>query len=329
MQQGNNLQIIGQQIRSPQTLKRLGLALGLDVSNEKHAKTIQEYGASVLMEIEKSVGDPKKDLSTCTVDSIVQCMIDSAKFKIKIDGKQHAHIVKYGAKATLQIGYRGFIAKIREVIPSSDIKAFAVYEGDELNISSQDGFDSYTYRKGNPFASDKDLNGVVGVLYYKKEGKDFQRVVTMSLDEINKVKGCAKQSFIWDKWFVEKALVAVIKRLCKVTFAEISSLQDVVDYDNRENYEFKETKPVIDESVQMDEFAQKALAKKETVVSDEDDTKSVVSDESQDIEHKTETPKYCEGCDGKMIVENITDESGEEVETKSPCGECYKQGELV
>lgn len=281
----SNIQIIGDTLRSTKTLKRLGLALGLDINKEAHQKTIQEYGASVLMEIEKSMSDPKKDLSRCTPDSIVQCMIDSAKFKIKIDGRQHAHLVKYGNNATLQIGYRGFIAKIREVIPSSDVNAFPVYEGDDLTISSENGFDTYTHKRGNPFASEKDLNGVVGVLYYQKEGREFQRVVAMSLEEINKVKGCAKQSFIWDKWFVEKAKVAVIKRMCKVTFAEISSIQELVDYDNRENFEF-EDKPKIDETAQLDEFTQKALADKSN--EDIDGDAETVDEESQSPETTNE-----------------------------------------
>lgn len=287
----NNLQIISNTLRAPQTLKRLGLALSLDINNEGHKKTIQEYGASVLMEIEKSMSDPKKDLSRCTPDSIVQCMIDSAKFKIKIDGRQHAHLVKYGSNATLQIGYRGFIAKIREVIPSSDVNAFPVYEGDELTISSENGFDTYTHKRGNPFASQKDLSGVVGVLYYQKEGKEFQRVVAMSLEEINKVKGCAKQSFIWDKWFVEKAKVAVIKRMCKLTFAEISAIQDLVEYDNKESFDMDAGKPKIDETAQLDEFTQKALTDKSgdiegDVVSSDDDTSTVVSDKTENLENK-------------------------------------------
>lgn len=307
---GNNIAIISQSLRSSQTMGRLGLALGLDVTVKEHKKTIKEYAASVLMEIEKTVGDRNKDLSVCTPDSIIQCMIDSAKFKIKIDGRQHAHIIKYGSKASLQIGYRGFIAKIREAMPSSDISAFAVYEGDELTISSSNGFDSYTHNRGNPFASEKDLNGVVGVLSYTKEGRTFQKVIAMSTDEINKIKGCAKQTYIWDKWFVEKAKVAVIKRLCKITFAEVSSIQELVEYDNRENFEMGKI-PKVDDSAQLDEFTQKALAEK----NGEDIDGEVVETKGDD------TTPLCEQCNGRGLI--VTDE-GMESEIKMPCDACNK-----
>lgn len=258
----SNLQLISDTLRSPKTLKRLGLALSLDINKEQDARIIQEYGSSVLMEIEKTVGDDKKDLSICTPDSVVQCMIDSAKFGIKIDGRQHAHLVKYGKKATLQIGYRGFIAKIRDIIPSSDINVFPVYEGDDLKISSHNGFDSYSYNKSNPFAEEKDLTGVVGILYYKKEGKEFQRVLAISKNDIDKIKGCAKQTFIWNKWYIEKAKVAAIKRLCKITFAEISEIQKLIEYDNKSNFEMKDNAPEIDQKAQLDEFTQKELENK-------------------------------------------------------------------
>lgn len=299
-------------LKTNQTLGRLGLALGIDATKKEHEKTLKEYASSVLMEVEKSMSDTKKDLSRCTPDSIVQCMIDSAKFKLKIDGRQHAHIVKYGNNATLQIGYRGFIAKIRDVIPSSDINAFPVYEGDDLSLSSENGFDTYSHKRKNPFASEKDLSGVVGVLYYKKEGKEFQRVVAMSKDEINKIKGCAKQTFIWDKWFIEKAKVAVIKRLCKITFAEISDIQELVEYDNKENYSM-DIKPEVDESAQLDEFTQKAMSEKnddviegESVKDDEPpETKEPEIDKTYGGQYNPETGEYAnakkEPKQGEMI----------------------------
>jgi len=277
MQSSNNLQIIGDTLRSPQTLNRMALALSLDVTNDSHKKIIHEYASSVLMEIEKTAGDNKKDLTACLPSSIVECMIDSAKFKIKIDGRQHAHLVKFGQKVTLQIGYRGFIAKIKEAMPTSDINAFPVFEGDELIVSSENGFDTYSHKRGNPFASEKDLTGVVGVIYYKKEGREFQRVVAMSKEEVNKIRGVAKQTFIWDKWFIEKAKVAVIKRMCKMTFAEISAIQEIIDYDNKAHFDLSEEKPKINDLAQVDEFTQKALA---------DKTNDLESEKSPDLKDK-------------------------------------------
>lgn len=338
----NNIEVIGQQLRAPQTLGRLGLALGLDATNKEHLKTIKEYASSVLMEVEKSMSDPKKDLSRCAPESLIQCMIDSAKFKIKIDGRQHAHIVKFGNNATLQIGFRGFIAKIREVMPSSDINAFAVYDGDELTISSENGFDTYSHKRGNPFANEKDLNGVVGVLYYQKEGKEFQRVLAMSKDEVTKIRGVAKQDFIWSKWFVEKAKVAVIKRLCKVTFAEISSIQELVDFDNKENFDMDANKPKIDETAQLDEFTQKALDEKsndeviehseintddETTGMDDSVSKTPENDTQEglsvagDTQTVVEKP-VCETCKGKGCVKQ---NEGQDNETISPCDACKPQ----
>jgi hypothetical protein len=69
--------------------------------------------------------------------------------------------------------------------------------------------------------------------------------------------------------------------MCKVTFAEISSIQELVDYDNRENFKF-EDKPKIDETAQLDEFTQKALADKSN--EDIDGDAETVDEESQSPE---------------------------------------------
>lgn len=240
----NNLQIMSDAIRDPRTTGRLMLALGFEDQKNPSAKNeAAKYASSVLAELEKMAGDDKKKaILECSPQSIIQTMVDAAKFKLMIDGRQYAHIVKYGKEATLQIGYRGYIAKITEHYDDADLNVFPVYEGDTLTILGEDGYDKYTYSRGDVFADEDKFKGVCAVLYYKKGGKEFQKIVTMNKKEIGQIRKSAKQDFVWSSWFIEKAKVAAVKRICKLQFASISILQDMISFDNSKNYNLDKEK---------------------------------------------------------------------------------------
>lgn len=243
------LQTIEKTIRAPESMGRLMLALGhKDQADDAAVAEAKQYAASVMGELEKiaASGDSKKMvILQCSPQSIVQTMIDAAKFRLMIDGRQHAHLVKYGNECTLQIGYRGYIAKVAEHYESADLNVFPVYEGDVVQISGSDGFDRYTHDRANAFEDSVDkFKGIVAVLYYKKGGREFQKVITMTKNEIGKIRKAAKQDFVWSAWFIEKAKAAAVKRICKLQFASISILQEMIAYDNQKHYDID--KPVDD-----------------------------------------------------------------------------------
>lgn len=235
---------ISHALRSDQTMGRLTLALGLDGSKES-MKEARKYASSVLMEIERNLGDPKKDISGCTPNSIVQTMIDAARMRIFIDNRQHAHIIKYGDKATLQIGYRGYIHKIKEHFPDADFSYGSIYEGDEFKVSSENGFDDYNLKVADPFEDRiEKLKGVYVAISYTVNGEPKQKVTTLSIREINKIKKSSKQDYVWNAWFQEKAIVAAIKRACKVNFASIKEISEIAEYDNKTHFKpFNDRKP--------------------------------------------------------------------------------------
>jgi recombination protein RecT len=224
-------------LRTKEITGKLKLALG----NQEDAF---KYIGSVLSEIQKSMSDPKKDLSLCSPDSIGRAIVDAASFKLPIDGRGYAHLVKYGNTATFQVGYKGLIAKISEVYQNVNFTAEIVFKDDELSISDVDGYQAYTHKKKNPFESNQvNMIGVLAVLQYENHEKKYQKIVTMPKSEVDQIRKTAKQDFIWSAWYYEKAKVAALKRLCKINFATVMGLQELIAFDNHENHEL-EPKPV-------------------------------------------------------------------------------------
>ena len=242
----SNYELIIHSLRSEQTIGRLVLALGLDGSKDS-LNEARQYASSVLMEIERNVGDSNKDLSNCTPNSIVQSMIDAARMRIFIDNRQHAYLIKYGNKATLQIGYRGYVHKIKEHFENADFHYGAIYEGDDLFVNTENGYDHYEVKKSDPFQdNEENLKGVYVAISFTVGGEKRQKLTVLSKNEIRKIRGKAKQDFIWKEWFIEKAYAAAIKRACKIHFASIKELKDLGDYDNENNFRtLNDTQPEV------------------------------------------------------------------------------------
>ena len=234
----NPLQVIENTIKAPATMNRLAMALGYSATDTAGKEKARSYAASVLAEIEKSRGDSKKDLTVCNPMSIAQTMIDAASFKIKIDGRQHAHLVKYGNNVTLQIGYRGYLAKIKEHYPDADFVVEPIYEGDDLHIWHENDTQHYTLKKASVFNDGPEkLKGVLFAVTYTDAGRLVRKVNAVPKSRIERAKKAAKQDFIWGTDYIEKAKAAAIKASCKIHFASLSGLSDVIQFDNTHNFD--------------------------------------------------------------------------------------------
>jgi len=233
----NNYPAIQQELKSEKTLNRICMALDLTAGNDNAKAEARKYAASVLAEIEKSAGS-KNDLTACNPHSVAQAMIDAAKFKLMIDGRQHAHLIKYGQSASLQIGYRAYLAKIKEAYPDADFVVTPIYEGDDLEIWDEGGTQNYKLKKKNAFSDGE--NGLQGILFavtYTDNGRLCRKVTPVPKSRIDRARGAAKQDFIWKTDYIEKAKAAAIKNACKHFFASLQGLQDIAQYDNEANHD--------------------------------------------------------------------------------------------
>lgn len=231
----SKLQVITREIQSPATVNALARALGYSDTNDSNAiNEAKRYAQSVLTTIE---GDPK--LQDLEPRSIVLTMVDAAKFRIEIDGRKLAYIVPYGGKATMQISYKGFLAKIKEHYPDMDYTVGMVYDGDEFSVSDKDGYQAYTHVPKDAFnQTDKGLKGIFVCLSWSENGQKCKKVMVVPKADLDKMQKKSKGGN-WSDWYSQMAIKSAIKRACKVHFASISTLADIAEYDNKQNFDLK------------------------------------------------------------------------------------------
>jgi len=231
-----------------------------------------KYINSVLLEITKSKADPKKDLSVCTPLSILTAVKQAVDLGLEIDGRKHGHLIKrninvgtkdnpkWVAECQFQVGYAGFIYAIKRALPDINIVVNLVKQGDIFQINKNNDLDEYTHTYKDPFAGQDKIIGGYCYISFTLNGNKYAKIETMSKQEIDKIKSCAKSTDIWDKWYEEKAKVAIIRRACKILFAGLNNdkLNNLVNKDNEDydlNQEPKQEPRIINDlpKVQFDE----------------------------------------------------------------------------
>lgn len=233
------LAIIENTIKAPETETKLMLSLGYVDENDNTGRSeARRYANSVLMEIQKTAGDDKKDLTKCSPVSIVRAMVDAASFKLPIDGRGLAYLVKYGNAATFMPGYKGYLYKIKQAYPDADFTVETIFDGDDVKIWSENGVDQFTFKKADAFAVDlAKFKGVLFAVTYTDGGRLIRKVRAVTKERIDRARKAAKQDFVWASDYFEKAKGAAIKAACKHMFTALQGLQDMIRVDNENNYD--------------------------------------------------------------------------------------------
>lgn len=126
--------------------------------------------------------------------------------------------------------YVAYKNKMLIAYPESKIDMNVVYEGEDFSASKENGTIIYSHKIGNPF--NRKQENIVGA-YCIIKNKRGEFLTTLNIDDINKHRKVAKTDYIWRSWFVEMALKTIIKKACKLHFADI--YLKIEEQDN-ENY---------------------------------------------------------------------------------------------
>lgn len=236
----------------------------------------------------------KIPLGNLDPQSIREAFKASLDTGIPVDKRQLAYVVKYGSKIEYQIGFKGFIARIKEIYPTANVKAELVYAGDVFTVEKVDGKAKYIHKVANPFASIKDMTGVYAYIQYTDKGKEYSFIETMGKDEVLKIKGKAKTAFVWNEWFGEMAKKAVIRRLCKTLFIGDPKIAIMEELDNK-NFDIQQ-EPVhidYDKPIDMPEEIQPnkadVVAEQEKVVEQEIKSDTKTEEEAMSNIYKLQT----------------------------------------
>lgn len=144
---------------------------------------------------------------------------------LDFDGK-HITLISHG----ISYDYIAYKNKMLLAYPETLIDIQMVYKDDSFQFQKKSGKVTYTHDLNNPFEqTEKDVKG--GYCIIKNSRGEF--ITLLSSADIDKHRKVAKTDSFWTKWFVEMAMKTIIKKACKIHFADI--FQTIETLDNEQN----------------------------------------------------------------------------------------------
>lgn len=125
------------------------------------------------------------------------------------------------------ITFHGYMNKIKALHPNVFFDIQLVREKDEFNFEKNSGKVEYSHKIGDPF-NDKPIVGAYCVVRLNNEAGN-ESLELLNKEDFLKMKDSSRNSSTWNKWESEFWRKSVIKRACKVYFAEEVAELEAID----------------------------------------------------------------------------------------------------
>lgn len=243
------------------------------VTTEAQKKAATHAVSTILAHVENY--KPKeggKFLWQCTPKSIAAACMSGILAGCPVDSRQLAYLVPYNDEVQYQIGWRGFVKRIRESYQNAVLKVGIVFEGEHFEWSDQHTGARFTHTVADGSKMKPRSWDVVQHVYFFVEymvgGRWFSFIEVMDKRQIIAVKNkAASGSMAWKDFYEEQSKKAVIKRASKTHFAGI--LDDIIQYDNEANYDLdKEGEEEPGEIQNATTTAQDMFAREQAILED-------------------------------------------------------------
>ncbi|MEE8143248.1 MAG: recombinase RecT [Planctomycetota bacterium] len=164
-------------------------------------------------EIMKFEIESSKALMKCSAGSIFEAVVQAAHLGLEFSGSlQQAHLIPFGGKCTLIVGYRGLLHLMRQGDADiQTIEARVVREKDTL-VLHPEGHLTFSCQ---PLSSERgEVTGVFALIRYKDGSHAYE---VMTVPEVEKIRAMslAKNSMPWKDHWESMARKTVIRRLAK------------------------------------------------------------------------------------------------------------------
>lgn len=157
---------------------------------------------------------------------------------VNLDG---TNVVLTGKNMGL-ITFHGYMNKVKQLHPNVFFDVQLVKDGDAFEFKKVDGRVKYTHEFKDPFGANK-IVGAYCVVKLNNESDD-ESLELLTSEDFQKMKSSSRNSSTWNKWESEFWRKSVIKRACKVYFAE--EIRELENIDN-EDYGLNDEELVSDD----------------------------------------------------------------------------------
>lgn len=184
--------------------------------------------AAYLILSEQKTRDNKPVLQTCSQESIANSLLEMVTQGLN-PNKNQCYFIPYGNQLQFQRSYLGTVAITKRIPGVKDIKAYALYKGDEFETQFDVMTGKLSIAKYNPKIENISKNNLIGAFALIIGEEEILHLEVMTMEQIRQswMQGATKGNSPAHKNFTEEmAKKTVINRACKM-YANTSDDSDI------------------------------------------------------------------------------------------------------
>lgn len=186
--------------------------------------------------------NPQKFIADCSLSSLSAAFIEAFQMGIEVGGgRDHAHLIAYGAQCELEITYKGFVYALSQHFEDPFVIADVVMKDDEFSCAITDDTATYTHKVADSFdLSEANIKGAYCYFSYtqKDSKKKVSRIVRASKADIDTIRSKSRGSFAWKDFLIEMIKKSMLRRAAKIPFASIDFAEFEVNPEEVDNRHF-------------------------------------------------------------------------------------------
>lgn len=258
-------------------------------------------------------------LQQCTQDSVYNALLEMVTQGLS-PAKKQCYFIKYGSEVHLRMSYFGTIKVVKDLQDVKDVIANVVYEGDELEISVENGRKKLVKHETDWQNADNPIIAAYCIIT-RTDGEEFFEVMTKK--QIDKSWSKSKTKNVQIDFPDQMAMRTVINRAAKM-FINTSNDSDLfagainrtVADEYEDDRQIKEAKPIQEHSESLDDIL--------------GNPKGITSDQPKIPNTSLEAPELPQE-DEKEKAEESTEEVDEasQTEEKPPKKTRQKKSEVI
>lgn len=178
-------------------------------------------------------GNDRKYICNASLSSLFTCFLEAFSLGLDIGGgRDFVAVVVYGAQAELEVTYKGFVNALSRHFDNPFVQFGNIFDGDVFIPRVADSTATFIHEPKDPFTQNYDqLKGAYCYFSYtnRENKKEVSRLVWIDKAGIVMIRSKARSQKVWNEWWGEMVLKAIIRRASKIPFASIDFDEQIAD----------------------------------------------------------------------------------------------------
>ena len=201
--------------------------------DSKIMRAVNSYSTFIANDQGAGRDENKKYICEASLSSLFSVFLEAFQLGLDIGGgRDLVAVIVYNNTAELEVTYKGFVNALTRHFDNPFVQFGNIFEGDVFIPKISDNKATFIHEPKDPLSQDwQKLKGAYCYFTYtnRENKQEVSRIVWIDKAGIEMIRSKARSQKVWNEFWGEMVLKAIIRRASKVPFASIDFDEGEID----------------------------------------------------------------------------------------------------